>query len=127
MSDVKRLGDLSVTLLSEDILVDYTIRTIKVTNVISIILDPKTKTFILKNIQLVHRPRRKGSNSSSSSSLARGSERLVTQLVFGRWPEVGMPNGHDLLAFVKTAFSCKGHSPAAKTLIQSRWEIKTEI
>ena len=49
LSDVKRLGDLSVTLLSEDILVDYTIRTIKVTNVIFIIQYSylcQTKTFI---------------------------------------------------------------------------------
>ncbi len=39
MSDSKRFGDLVVSLLSEDILVDYTIRTIKVGRQLSVNLD----------------------------------------------------------------------------------------
>ncbi len=73
-------------------------------------------------LQLSHR---RSKSSSSSSSSRRGSssssvDRHVTQLVFGRWPEVGLPHGQDLLAFAKTAISCRSDNPAAKAMIQSR-------
>ena len=69
------------------------------------------------------------SNSSSDGSLLRtcGSGRVVTQLVFSRWPEQGLPEGGDFLNFVKASFSCRmqaaaGANAAAevKTCVQSR-------
>ncbi len=49
------------------------------------------------------------------------SERMVTQFIFSRWPEVGMPLGADFLHFVKSVFACRQSSLSpGKLLIQSR-------
>lgn len=87
LSDTKSFGDVMVSLHNEDILPDYTIRTMKV-----------------------------------CSKKSRKCERLVSQLIFPRWPEVGLPLGADFLHFVKAAFACRQSSclPTGKLLIHSR-------
>ena len=81
-SDFKFFGEVGISLQTEDILPDYTIRTVKI----------------------AHR----------KSKLP---ARYVTQLVFARWPENGLlPDGEDLLNFVKAAFSCR----EGRVLVQSR-------
>jgi len=86
LSNAKTFGDHDVGLYNEDILPDYTIRTLKLT---------KKK--------------------------ARKTERIVTQLLFSRWPEVGLPLGADFLHFVKSVFACRQSSlVGGKLLLQSR-------
>ena len=52
---------------------------------------------------------------------SRKGERMVTQLIFSRWPEVGLPLGADFLHFVKAVFACRQSSlVAGKLLLQSR-------
>ena len=51
---------------------------------------------------------------------SRKVERFVTQLVFPRWPEVGLPIGADFLHFVKAALSCRQSTSEGKVLIHSR-------
>ncbi|TRY71536.1 hypothetical protein TCAL_12498, partial [Tigriopus californicus] len=85
LSDSKRFGDIIVTLQTEDILPDYTIRTMK----------------------LSHRKFRKA------------PERYITQLIFGRYPEIGLPHGSDFLNFTKAAFAVNRTS-GGKILVQSR-------
>jgi len=85
-SEQKTFGDLVVGLYNEDILPDYTIRTMKI-----------------------------------AKKKSRKGERMVTQLIFSRWPEVGLPLGADFLHFVKAVFACRQSSLAAgKLLLHSR-------
>merc|ERR1711860_447971 len=60
-------------------------------------------------------------HSSLQKKKARKTERIVTQLIFSRWPEVGLPLGADFLHFVKAVFACRQSSLAGgKLLLQSR-------
>ncbi|XP_040572850.2 putative receptor-type tyrosine-protein phosphatase mosPTP-1 isoform X2 [Lepeophtheirus salmonis] len=83
LSDDTSFGDITVNLVSDDILPDYTIRTVK----------------------LKHRKHSK-------------EERLCTQILFPRWPEVGLPRSSDLIHFVKAAFAC--HQAGGSILVHSR-------
>ena len=59
---------------------------------------------------------------------ARKTERIVTQLLFSRWPEVGLPLGADFLHFVKSVFACRQSSlVGGKLLLQSRYNSKGRV
>lgn len=49
----------------------------------------------------------------------RPAERYVSQLIFSRWPEVGLPRPCDLLTFAKAAFSCR-QAAGGRVLVHSR-------
>jgi hypothetical protein len=51
---------------------------------------------------------------------SRKPDRFVTQLLFPRWPEVGLPIGADFLHFVKAALACRQSTSEGKVLIHSR-------
>ena len=119
-------GDVTVSLQNEDILPDYTIRTVKVRLQQTAFPFPgqyaiylRKNLFFLLKFQLTHRK----SSGKSGGSAAPKSERFVTQLIFPRWPEdglgSGLPERMDLLNFVKASYSCR-QSVGGNVLVHSR-------
>ena len=98
LSDAKKFGDFSVALSSEDILPEYTIRTMKVrynTNAIHWrrSIDVKTEEsalslFFFPLPQLSKwKSSRRGKKGRDPSASCLG-DRYVSQLIFPHWPEV---------------------------------------